>query len=726
MHNLALQGKGTATSLPLLDTNSSRQQILAYFNNTWNLTEQLFTALVNDNAFYARAPHKLRHPMLFYYAHPPSLYINKLRVAGLIDKAIMPQYEQLFETGVDEMRWDDLHEDKTDWPSVGEVRKYREQVYNIVRDLILNHPLLEKQHLPILPESPMWALVMAFEHERIHLETSSVLMRELSTELLQEPLNWPKTFIGKKSKAPANKMLKVKAGQVKLGKPHDWPSFGWDNEYGNEPRHYREFSASKFLISNAEFFEFVKSGGYTNEKFWSRDGWDWRQFRNVKFPTFWVQEGPSGLHQYKLRTNFEVVDMEWSWPAIVNYHEAKAYCAWKTEIENSATPYRLLTEAEHNAIRDNETDDPVMQPQNHKFNFNLKYGSENPVDELPANSKGFYDVFGNVWQWCEDHFHPLEGFKTHPYYMDFSVPCYDGKHYMILGGSFISTGEEASRFARFHFRPHFFQHAGFRIARSDDGNPASDAKIITSGSGVDYETSEMLNKYMLMHFGEDGQIFDKSFKITFPPVVNLPVKCAELVNKYAADKTSALDLGCAVGRASFELARNFKNVVGIDYSKDFIHAAEALRQNGKLQYQAKVSGDGKTSFTAKVDAAINRDNIRFEQGDASDLPLHLNNFDAVLISNVLCRLADPQACLNRLSGSNALVAKGGVLVMTTPFSWFENYTPKNKWIKDIEELQNCLPDFELLHSEELPFLIREHRRKFEYIITQASIWRRKQ
>ena len=78
-----------------------------------------------------------------------------------------------------------------------------------------------------------------------------------------------------------------------------------------------------------------------------------------------------------------------------------------------------------------------------------------------------------------------------------------------------------------------------------------------------------------------------------------------------------------------------------------------------------------------------------------------------------------------MQNENALVKPGGILVMTTPFSWLEEYTPKEKWIKDVNGIAEVLTDFELLHQEEVPFLFREHRRKFEYIITQASVWRRK-
>jgi hypothetical protein len=123
----------------------------------------------------------------------------------------------------------------------------------------------------------------------------------------------------------------VAAGDVVVGKPRDWPSFGWDNEYGERKIHVRQFQASKFLVTNAEFHEFVKSGGYAAERFWTRDGWQWRSYRNSKWPTFWVKDGPEGLHKYKLRLCFDVVAMAWDLPVDVNYHEGKAFCAWKSE-----------------------------------------------------------------------------------------------------------------------------------------------------------------------------------------------------------------------------------------------------------------------------------------------------------------------------------------------------------------------------------------------------------
>ena len=59
---------------------------------------------------------------------------------------------------------------------------------------------------------------------------------------------------------PTNELLEVAPTRVSLGKPHGWPTFGWDNEYGQDQREVNSFQASKFLISNREYFRFVKAG----------------------------------------------------------------------------------------------------------------------------------------------------------------------------------------------------------------------------------------------------------------------------------------------------------------------------------------------------------------------------------------------------------------------------------------------------------------------------------
>ncbi|MCB1671890.1 MAG: 5-histidylcysteine sulfoxide synthase [Gammaproteobacteria bacterium] len=742
----------TLHSSPLLNLNAGREAILDYFRNTWSLTELLFSSLTSRQAFFLRPYHKTRHPLVFYYAHPVCFYVNKLLVSGLIAEPVNQDFELLFETGVDEMNWDDLHEGADDiWPDLEEVIQYRNTVYRLVENLIETHPCFDQ---PITMDSQGWALVMAFEHERIHLETSSVLIRELPQEHVTTPTGWPEFFSCRESASgnpqpgkdyPAqNPMLEVKPSTLELGKPRQWPTFGWDNEYGHDKRQVSSFKASKYLVSNGEFFRFVASGGYETRKYWSESGWGWRTFRNVKWPTFWVQDGPAGSHRYRLRSTFSVVDMQWDWPAIVNYFEARAYCAWLSESEGVDTPYRLLREAEHLALREPALRkaidwtpgrdqllklDPVMTAQGLQgLNLNLQTGSECPVNAMAENTQGFHDTMGNVWQWCEDAFHPLKDFAIHSYYTDFSTPCFDGEHQMIMGGSFISTGDEASIWSRFHFRPHFFQHAGFRLAQSGQSPAESNNK---------YETSQLVDQYLLFHYGSEAEQADTAIRQRsgHPQVGNFVLHTAELMSRFASGRRRALDLGCAVGRASFELAREFESVTGLDYSASFIRCADHLREHGKLPYRRRDTGRFFTELLASVPGTIDRNRVHFVEGDACALDSDLaatgeGPFDAALLANLLCRLSDPEACLRQFVESDRWLGRDGILVIASPNTWSEQYTEAENFLdgKDSAETLNrlgsILQGFELVFEEDYPFMIREHRRKYEYIVSQISVWKK--
>ncbi len=739
------KGKLRSLLMPDLD-KCTRQDLIDYFNNGWTLTELLFSGLLSDEAFYRPPYHALRHPLIFYYVHPAVLYVNKLRVSGLLESGLNSYFESLFETGVDEMSWDDMSKNVIMWPSLDEAHAYRKQVYRTVLSIIESHPGFADGHEGIRQENPLWALFMGFEHERIHLETSSVLIRELPLHLLHRPPEWPELPELQANEAsqetpgsyPENSFVKVAATTVEYGKPQDYPSYGWDNEYGTRKASLSEFKTSKYLISNGEFFHFVADGGYHEKEYWSELGWRWRSFRNIKWPSFWISSGPAGSNQFELRTTFKRIPMQWSWPVLVNYHEAKAYSKWKSIKEKKN--FRMLTEAEHHALRSmcgfsNITDNghSLSEP----YNINLRYGSERAVDgTLQA---GIGDLFGNVWQWLEDHFNPLAGFKIHKYYDDFSTPCYDGQHQMIIGGSFISTGDEASAYARFHFRPHFFQHAGFRLVECEESNNGAVFYIgDSSNASKPYESEHIFNEYMTLHYGSNKT----QMPYDFGPdnAAAFPLRCAEFLSKWTKDlelpKASALDIGCAVGAASFKLAESFDHVTGVDLSERFIRAANTLKHKHELYFNSKVEGDLYESFVARV-SADSAQKVEFRQADACSLPAEFVDFDAVLMANLLCRLPSPQSCLSRMWGPRGIVKIGGLLLIVSPYTWMEEFTPREVWLGGFigenggeclseDGIKNLLSEnFELLHQEDMPLIIREHRRKFQYIVSQAMLWQRK-
>ena len=113
------------------DPEAKRAEILAYFRDSWDLYERLFTVIADDEAFFRRAD-PLRHPLIFYLGHTAAFFVNKLMLAGLIDERVNPRFESIFAVGVDEMSWDDLDERNYDWPTVAEVRAYRSQVRTVV------------------------------------------------------------------------------------------------------------------------------------------------------------------------------------------------------------------------------------------------------------------------------------------------------------------------------------------------------------------------------------------------------------------------------------------------------------------------------------------------------------------------------------------------------------------------------------------------------------------
>jgi putative 4-mercaptohistidine N1-methyltranferase len=192
----------------------------------------------------------------------------------------------------------------------------------------------------------------------------------------------------------------------------------------------------------------------------------------------------------------------------------------------------------------------------------------------------------------------------------------------------------------------------------------------------------------------------------------------------------ALDIGCAVGASSFELARHVPSVLGIDYSHAFIDAAKSLKKNARLHGEVALEGRRMQSFVAEVPSDIDRNRVSFETGNATALRTDIGSYDVVLAANLLCRLPDPLAFLERLPD---LVAPGGQLLLATPFSWLSEFTPESKWIGGSEESPSSLealteilaPHFTNELTINLPFLIREHSRKFQYGISLGTLWRRR-
>jgi 5-histidylcysteine sulfoxide synthase/putative 4-mercaptohistidine N1-methyltranferase len=697
--------KNTRTTLLNIgNADEKRAEILDYFHRTYALDEELYDHLASEATFSLRAE-PLRHPLIFYFGHTASFYINKLNIARLIDRRINPAYESMFAIGVDEMSWDDLSAKNYNWPTVNEVRAYRREVRELVVQVIGSLPL----SMPITWDSPFWAIMMGIEHQRIHIETSSVIIRRLPIDEVRPLAGWE--HCPRMGEAPGNSLLPVAGGRVLLGKSKEHPLYGWDNEFGRRESEVWDFKASKYLVSNGEYRAFIEAGGYQKEQYWTDEGWRWLQFTKARHPLFWLGEAGS----YRFRTLARIIDMPWDWPVEVNYLEAKAYCNWLAG--KKGTKIRLPSEDQWYRLRDLHSipDQPYWDKA--PGNINLEHwASSCPVNHFPFGE--FFDIIGNVWQWTETPITGFEGFEVHPWYDDFSTPTFDTQHNLIKGGSWISTGNEATRDSRYAFRRHFFQHAGFRYVEADQPLDAAEAM---------YESDTAVSQYCEAHYGQ-----------TVFSVSNFPENCAKICFEFTAGqkKNRALDLGCSVGRASFELAREFGFVNGLDFSARFIRIAYQMQEKGLIRYELPEEGEIASYHErrlADLDLEGTTGRIEFFQADALNLKPQFSNYDLILAANLLDRLSDPGKFLTTV---HERLNDGGILVLASPYTWLPEFTAREKWLggyrKDGEPYTTLdgLKDLLQLHftlaaePRDLQFVVRETKRKFQHSISQVTVWRK--
>jgi putative 4-mercaptohistidine N1-methyltranferase len=124
--------------------------------------------------------------------------------------------------------------------------------------------------------------------------------------------------------------------------------------------------------------------------------------------------------------------------------------------------------------------------------------------------------------------------------------------------------------------------------------------------------------------------------------------------------------------------------------------------------------------------------VEFYQGDACNLKAHFNSYDMIIGTNLIDRLYDPKLFLNDMKKR---LNKDGFLILTSPYTWLEEYTQKSNWIggytntdgtevSTLDGLKDILKnDFELIHTIDVPFVIKETKRKYQHTISQLTIWK---
>ena len=409
--------------------------------------------------------------------------------------------------------------------------------------------------------------------------------------------------------------------------------------------------------------------------------------------------------------------MPWDWPVDVNYLEAEAFCNYLSK--KRGKPIRLPSEAEYYRLYEHaKVPDISKWGEKAPANINLEYfASSTPVDMFEFN--GFYDVIGNVWQWTCTPINGYDGFKVHPLYDDFSTPTFDGKHNLFKGGSFISCGNEMLKSARYAFRRHFFQHAGFRYIESN-------AKVVSDVQT--YEDDPQLTKYIELCY-KDEQI----------GVKNYHKELSEYILEIAKNlkKEKALELGTLAGRVGFELSKEYEKVHALDFTARLIQFAVNLKKNGKLRYILKDEGElvkFKEIDLSSFDFAEYKHKVEFWQGDMANLKPNFSGYDLVVLNDVITRSYNPKKFLQEV---DQRMNEEALLVISSSYDWNEEITPKEFWIGGVkkngenyhskEALKDLLEDrFELIEEGKIiPCVVQNDSKNFIYKNIEVNVWQKR-
>ena len=400
-------------------------------------TDRLFD-LVRPDWLYER-PIPERHRIVFYLGHLEAFDWNLLWPHMPGAAPFHAAFDRLFAFGIDPVEGGLPSDAPRDWPSVAEIRGYNRRVRQTLDDA----------------EHPAWLLNMALEHRLMHAETLAYALHQLPFEgkIPQPQAPAPR------SEPVRREMIEIPAGCATLGQPRSAP-FGWDNEFDEHPVDVAPFAIHRYKVTNGDYLAFVEAGGYQDPSFWSAAGWHWKGERDISYPAFWRRAGS----EWRCRTMFDDIPMQLDWPVYVSHAEAAAYANW--------TGFRLPTEAEWHRAAYGAPDGSERQfpwgaeppaPQHGYYGFDR--WDPVPVNAFPSGSSAFAvdGLLANGWEWTATPFAPFRGFQAHPSYAGYSADFFDGKHYVLKGGSTRTAACMLRRSFRNWFQPHYqYVYAGFR------------------------------------------------------------------------------------------------------------------------------------------------------------------------------------------------------------------------------------------------------------------------
>jgi len=409
-------------------------------------TDELFS-LLKPEALYER-PIRERHRIIFYLGHLEAFDWNLIGAGQFRMASVNKEFDQLFAFGIDPTNANLPQDHASDWPGVPEIRRY-------------NAELRQDIDRCLSSEGDPTLVRVATEHRLMHAETLAYLMHGLPVSMKQPQ---PQPTLDFDSRAIENRSVAIPAGTATLGRERDG-EFGWDNEFDAHQVDVPSFSIQKYNVTNAQYLEFMNAGGYEDASFWSSSAWDWIKADGISHPRFWrFQEGNWGY-----RTMFGEVPFQPNWPVYVSYAEAEAYTRWSGTCLPTEAQYHRAAFGAPGSTDERAYPWGYDRPQSRHGNFDSRRWDPLPVDAHPQGDSAFgvSGLVGNGWEWTRTPFAPFPGFQAFEFYKGYSADFFDGRHYVLKGGSSRTAAVLLRRSFRNWFQPLYPNiYAGFRCVEN--------------------------------------------------------------------------------------------------------------------------------------------------------------------------------------------------------------------------------------------------------------------
>lgn len=427
---------------PLLPQNAEESNLavpsLDEFRELWTAWDLVTKTMIPKNLLLVK-PISLRHPFIFYKGHIPAFFDTKISQHFKLPLTEPVEYADIFERGIDP----DVDEPSkchnhsrvpAQWPSEVDVTSYAERVRSRAISII------EEKRSSV---DKRWGriLSMAFEHEAMHLETILYMILQCDGTLPPAFVHRPQLL--EKPVVAEAPFIMIPAGNVALGTNDNEDAdfnldapfprfFGWDNEKPERHVQVEAFRIQARPVCNSEYLSFLKAHNHFLEY----------------IPKSWRVSPTSNLSKYSVHTVFGDIPFSEAknMPVSASFVQAEAYASWKNA--------RLPTEPEYLRVRN----------VHGNKKRNIGFVNWMPM-AMSSDSDVTVDIGSDGWEWTSTEFTGHDGFQPSSLYPGYSGDFFDGKHMVMLGGSWATHPRIAMRnsFRNWYQKKYEYMFSCFRL-----------------------------------------------------------------------------------------------------------------------------------------------------------------------------------------------------------------------------------------------------------------------